>query len=96
MAKSLEWSGVQLPGNILQNGTKTKLRLHAIKFYYHLTESDHNTLHKKDLTHWKESTKKTEQTGMLIGPKQKIHCGRIPEHCDQSEAQDITDYVQTQ
>ena len=34
------------------------------------------------LTHWKELTKKTEQTRMLFGPKQRVHSGRIPVHCD--------------
>ena len=31
------------------------------------------------LTHWKEFTKKkTEQTRMLFGPKQRVHNSRIP------------------
>ena len=34
------------------------------------------------LTHWKELTKKTEQTRMLFGPTQRVHSGRIPDHCD--------------
>ena len=34
------------------------------------------------LTHWKEITKRTEQTRMLFGPKQRVHSGRIPDHCD--------------
>ena len=38
-------------------------------------------------THWKEFNKKTEQTGMLFGPKQRVNNGIIPDHCD---------YVQTQ
>jgi hypothetical protein len=47
---------------------------------------DSNTIRHKQkcnyLTHWKELTKKTEQTRMLFGPKQRVHSGRIPDHCD--------------
>ena len=39
---------------------------------------------------------KPKQIGMLFGPKLKIHSGRIPEHCDRSQAQEVVDYVQTQ
>jgi hypothetical protein len=36
----------------------------------------------KDLTHWKEFTKQKLQTRMLFGPKQRVHSGRISDHCD--------------
>ena len=34
------------------------------------------------LTHWKELTKKTKQTRLLFVTKQRVHSGRIPDHCD--------------
>ena len=44
------------------------------------------------LTHWKE----TKQTRMLLGPKQRVHSGRIPDHCDCHKLKENFDYVQTQ
>ena len=32
---------------------------------------------------------------MLFGPKQRVHSGRIPDHCDRPKIQRSFDYVQT-
>ena len=47
------------------------------------------------LTSWKELTKKTEQTRMLFGPKQRVHSGRLPDHCDWPKIKESFDYVHT-
>ena len=40
--------------------------------------------------------KKTEQTRMLFGPIQRVHSGRIPDHCNWPKLKESFDYVQTQ
>ena len=32
---------------------------------------------------------------MLFGPKQRVHSGRIPDHCDSPKLKESFDYVQT-
>jgi hypothetical protein len=50
---------------------------------------------KKIITwHIGKNYKKTEQTRMLFGPKQRVH-SRIPGHCDWPKLKESFDYVQT-
>ena len=54
----------------------------ALGQQHNQTQTNHEKKEDNYLTHWKEFTKKPEQTRMLFGPKQRGHSGRIPDHCD--------------
>jgi hypothetical protein len=39
---------------------------------------------------------KPDKTRMLFGPKQRVHSGRTPDHCDRPKIKELFDYVQIQ